>query len=84
MSRVMFHLMFLDKVVELFGGGSTINGATPSSLTPSMSLILLVAPESGFGRKMVPPSYNTSAGAKRHSFKDSTRKIPFHSPSSSD
>ena len=27
-----FFVFFLDKVVELIGGGSVINGATPSSL----------------------------------------------------
>ena len=37
-SRVRFFFFFFDKVVELIGGGSVINGATPSSFPTILTL----------------------------------------------
>ena len=44
--NIFFFVKKLDKVVELVGGGSVINGATPSSFT--MLLMLLVCPQWAF------------------------------------
>ena len=40
-------VIFLDKVVELVGGGSVINGATPSSLDLKALLWGIPLPRSG-------------------------------------